>query len=129
MPAAATLAAPAIEAQALLDAVVRKLDTAINARELRPISEAQTPVVRQRLADATEHATAIMQGGASRKEALNAVDRVIDASRSYWEAAAESGRKINSAAKVAEAAAKQAGRPADNADNQAMQGRGQGRAR
>ncbi|MDD2765514.1 MAG: hypothetical protein PHE83_16250 [Opitutaceae bacterium] len=129
LPAAAALAAPAIEAQARYTAAEQKLGDAINAGELRQVSADQLPSVRQNLVAATEHATAIMQGGASRKEAASAVDRVIDASRSYWETAADSGRNINNAAKATEAAAKQAAQPADNAANQATQGRGQGRAR
>lgn len=118
LPAAAALAAPAIEAQARYNAAEQKLGAAINAGELRQVSADQLPAARQRLVAATQDATAKMQSGASRTEASNAVDRVIDATRSYWEAAADSGRKINSAAKSAE-----------NNEQQAAQGRGQGRAR
>lgn len=115
LPAAAALAAPAIEAQARYNAAGQKRDAAITAGEpRRPISEAQVPAVRQRLADATKHATAIIQSGTSQKEALNAVDRA----RSYWDAAADSGRKINSAAK-----------PVESNEKQVTQGRGQSRAR
>lgn len=129
LPNAAALAAPGIEAQARYNAADDRLAAAVNAGELRPISEAQMPAARQSLADATVHATAVLQNGAARQEAVNAVDRVINAARSYWEAAADSGKTINNAAKAAEAAAKQAAKPADNADDQATQGRGRGHAR
>ena len=95
LPAAAAAAAPAIEAQARHKAAEQKPSTANNAGELRQANAGQLPESGQRLGAATQ-----------------------DATRSYWEAAAESGRKINSAAK-----------PAESSEHQAVQGRGQGRAR
>ena len=95
LPTAAAVAAPAIEAQARHKAAEQKPGTAINPGELRQANADQQPAARQRLSAGTQ-----------------------DATRSYWEAAAESGRKINSVAKAAE-----------SSEHQAGHGRGQGRAR
>ena len=93
-PAAAGVAAPAIEAQARHKAAQQKPGTAINPGEPRQISADHLPAARRRPDAATQ-----------------------DAARSYWEAAAESGRKINSAAK-----------PAESSEHKATQWRGHGRA-
>jgi len=95
LPAAAAVAAPAIEAQARHKAAERNPGTAINAGEGRQANADQLPAAPQRLSAAKEYAT-----------------------RSYWEAAAESGRKINNAAEAAESSKHRAGH-----------GRGQGRTR
>ena len=95
VPAAAAVAAPAIEAQARHKAAEQKPGTPINAGEPGQVSADQLPAARQRLGTATQETT-----------------------RSYWEAAAESGRKINSAAK-----------PMEGSKNQAAQGRGRSRVR
>jgi hypothetical protein len=82
------------------------------------VSADQLPAARKRLVSAADDARAALQSGGPRDKVMGAVDRAIDASRSYWQAAADSGRNITSAAKAAE-----------SEEQRATQGRGQARAR
>ena len=94
LPAAAAVAAPAIEAQVRHKAAEQRPGTAINPGQPRRISADRLPAARQHLRAPTQ-----------------------DAARSHWEAAAESGRKINGSTK-----------PAEDSEHRAAQGRGHGRA-